>query len=122
MDNKKIVVVDDEKNICLLIKSILEPITNAEVFMAHDGSTGKQLCLEKLPHLVFLDFIMPVERGDKVLEFLRDRNETKKTPVVLMSGLSETKEDNVEKGLFYMPKPFTKKMLLAVTEKILGKF
>ena len=120
MDNK-IVVIDDEKNLCILIKNILESGAKAQVFMAHDGTVGKQLCLEILPHLIFLDFIMPKERGDKVLEFLRNTTETKKIPVVLMSGLVEAKPDNFEDGIFYMPKPFTKQKLLEVTEKIIGQ-
>ena len=65
---------------------------------------------------------MPEERGDKVLEFLKKGALTKKIPVVLMSGLAEPKEDNFEEGIFYLPKPFTRKVLIEVTAKIIGKF
>ncbi len=86
---KKIVVIDDEKDLCGLIKEILEKTGQYQVALAYDGKAGEALCLQEKPDLIFLDFIMPVEKGDKVVAFLKAHPETKNIPIVLMSGLGE---------------------------------
>jgi CheY-like chemotaxis protein len=85
----KVAVIDDEKDLCGLIKDILERTGKYQVVIAHDGKSGEALCLKEIPDLIFLDFIMPVEKGDKVIEFLKTHNETKNIPIILMSGLGE---------------------------------
>jgi CheY-like chemotaxis protein len=89
MGKRKIVVVDDEKDLALLIKSILEGTGLYEVSLAHDGIEGISLVKQTLPELIFLDFVMPKAGGDKVLAALKADSTTAKIPVVLMSGLGE---------------------------------
>ena len=86
---KKIVLVDDDKDVCGLMKKALVNTGNYEVFTAHDGPSGQTLCLQEKPDLIFLDFVMPQERGDDVIKFLKAHDETKNIPIVLMSGLGE---------------------------------
>lgn len=89
MEKRKIVVVDDEKDLALLIKSILEGTGNFEVSLAHDGLEGIALIKQTLPALIFLDFVMPKATGDKVIASLKADPTTAKIPIVLMSGLGE---------------------------------
>lgn len=89
MEKRKIVVVDDEKDLALLIKSILEGTGNFEVSLAYDGVEGIALIKQTLPALVFLDFVMPKATGDKVIASLKADPTTAKIPIVLMSGLGE---------------------------------
>lgn len=89
MEKKKIVVIDDEKDLASLIKTILEATEKYEVLLAHDGETGLKLVKETLPALVFTDFVMPKITGDKVIEALKKDPATAKIPIVLMSGLGE---------------------------------
>ncbi len=89
MDRRKIVVVDDEKDLALLIKSILEGTGLYEVSMAHDGVEGIALIKQTLPELIFLDFVMPKATGDKVIASVKADPTTAKIPIVLMSGLGE---------------------------------
>ena len=89
MEKKKIVVVDDEKNLCSLIKEILEATEKYEVFVAHDGADGEKLCIQTKPALIFLDYVMPGERGDEVIRHLKGIEDMKETPIILMSGLGE---------------------------------
>ena len=86
---KKIVVIDDEKDLCSLMKDILENTGAYQVSLAHDGKTGEALCLQEKPDLIFLDYVMPQEKGDQVVRFLKKYPETKSIPIVLMSGLGE---------------------------------
>lgn len=89
MEKRKIVVVDDEKDLALLIKTILEGTGNYEVSMAHDGVEGLAMIKQILPELIFLDFVMPKATGDKVIASLKADPATAKIPIVLMSGLGE---------------------------------
>lgn len=89
MDKQKIVVVDDEKDLCFLIKTILEGTELYEVTMAHDGIEGLKLIKETKPSLIFLDFVMPKAGGDKVIAGIKADPSIAKTPIVLMSGLGE---------------------------------
>ncbi len=89
MEKRKIVVVDDEKDLALLIKTILEGTGNFEVLLAHDGVEGINLIKKTLPALIFLDFVMPKATGDKVIASLKADPTTSKIPIVLMSGLGE---------------------------------
>ncbi|HOW35173.1 MAG TPA: response regulator [Candidatus Omnitrophota bacterium] len=88
-ENKKVVIIDDEKDLCFLVKANLEETGLYSVLAAYDGSSGKELCLRELPDLIILDFVMPKERGDKVIEFLKNHPETRAIPIILISGLGE---------------------------------
>lgn len=88
-DTKKIIIIDDEKDLCFLVKSNLEETGLYQVLVAYDGNSGKELCLQELPDLIILDFVMPKERGDKVVEFLKTHPETCAIPIILISGLGE---------------------------------
>lgn len=89
MDKKKVVIVDDEKDLALLIKAILEGTGKIEAFLAHDGLEGLELIAKIKPDMIFLDFVMPKAGGDKVIAALKKNPETEKLPIVLMSGLGE---------------------------------
>ena len=89
MDKQKIVVIDDEKDLCLLIQVILEGTGKYEVSMAHDGLAGISLIKQTKPALIFVDFVMPKATGDEVIAAVKADPETVKTPIVLMSGLGE---------------------------------
>jgi len=89
MEKKKIVIIDDEKDFCFLMKSLLEGMGPFEVDTALDGEEGYRIILEKKPDLIFLDYVMPKMRGDEVLHLLKQNLETAKTPVVITSGLGE---------------------------------
>jgi len=89
MEKKKIVVIDDETDLCLLIKIILEKTGFFEVSVAHDGIEGVKLIEAVKPDLVFVDFVMPKAGGDKVIAAVKNNPATKALPIVLMSGLGE---------------------------------
>ncbi len=89
MEKKKVVVIDDEVDLCLLIKAILEGTGRCEVSVAHDGLEGLKLIEQVKPDLVFVDFVMPKAGGDKVIASIKSNPATEKLPIVLMSGLGE---------------------------------
>jgi len=86
---QKIVVIDDEKDVTLLMKKSLERTGQYTVFTAFDSTEGEQVCLQEKPDLLFLDFILPDGHGDDLLKKLRKVPELRNMAVVMMTGLGE---------------------------------
>ena len=75
MEKKKIMVVDDEKDLTILLEYIFESTEKYDVVIANNGQEAQEKALEEQPDLIFLDFVMPGIRGDEVLRFFRDQLE-----------------------------------------------
>lgn len=94
---KKLLIIDDEEDLCELLKFRLEHY-GFEVSVAHNGKEGLEKVLSLKPHCIVLDIRMPYEDG---LTFLRQvrgyRNEDldlerqiRKTPVIVLTGAGES--------------------------------
>ena len=66
-ENKKVLVVEDEESIVMVIKKYLEK-AGLTVFSAPDGKTGLETALKEKPDLVLLDLRLPVMNGIMFLE------------------------------------------------------
>ena len=80
-------VVDDEKDLTMLLEYIFMSTAKYDVVVANSGAEAQEKAVAEKPDLIFLDFVMPGIRGDEVLRFFRAQPETKNVPVVIMSGL-----------------------------------
>jgi twitching motility two-component system response regulator PilH len=87
---KKILIVDDEQDLTMLMEHIFLSTGLYDVIVANGGKEGKEKALSEKPDLVFLDYIMPEVRGDDVLKFINSEPRLKDTAVVVMSGLGKT--------------------------------
>ena len=119
MTKKKIAIIDDEKDLCFLIRSILESTGSYDVFFAHDGRAGIELCVREEPDLIFLDFIMPLVKGDQVIQYIKDHPPGNKPMIVLMSG-SGPEVEKVTGADIFLAKPFSRDELLGITKRILA--
>ena len=61
---------------------------------AYDGLAGLQMVLETKPSLVVLDLILPKKEGFKVLREIKQRGDTRRIPVVVLSNLENS--ENIE--------------------------
>ena len=66
----KILIVDDEKNVLMVVKQALE--AHCEVLTALDGQSALEIIKKDKPSFVFLDITMPGMSGLAVLEVVRD--------------------------------------------------
>lgn len=87
---KKILIVDDEKSICLLLENFLAQ--DYEVVSFNDGIEGLVWLEKNLPDLIISDIQMPNMYGYEFLTSVRQKGFTKHTPVIMLSGKSESKE------------------------------
>ena len=83
---KKILIVDDEP---LVIKAIRDKLTNAQ--FATDSALDGQEALFKIsqekPDLILLDIVMPKLDGISVLKKLKEQQETRDIPVIILTNL-----------------------------------
>src|SRR5574344_3068638 len=104
----KILVIDDDININELIKINLE-LCGYDVIQANDGIKGFAIAKQELPNLIVLDVMMPDVDGFTVAQRIRQNNDTKNIPILMLTALSEI--DKKVKGFDigvddYLVKPF----------------
>ena len=84
----KILVVDDDLAINELIKVNLE-LSGYKVIQAYDGINGFALAKQELPSLIILDCMMPEVDGFTVAQRIRQNEETKEIPILMLTALSQ---------------------------------
>ncbi len=90
MDQKiKILVVDDERDICILLKESLELEGSFEVVATDNPFEVERLCLSYKPDLIILDVVMPKRSGTEIVLSLKKNEVFGKIPIIIMSGLGE---------------------------------
>jgi two-component system alkaline phosphatase synthesis response regulator PhoP len=120
----KILIVDDEAHIRLLIAQTLEDLEDegVELLSAPDGGAALKLIQEQQPALVFLDVMMPVMSGFDVCAAARQDPATKQTYIVLLTakGQEFDRQRGAQAGADqYLTKPFDPDQLLATAREVL---
>jgi CheY-like chemotaxis protein len=122
LEGYKILVVDDEPDICVFLSSILED-NGAEVLTASDGEEGLELARKEKPDLVTLDLSMPGMDGGKVFELMRKDAELADLKVCIVSGKPELRKLIYERPVAppegYLDKPVEEESFLLNVRKIL---
>src|SRR5262245_13899717 len=89
MGVKRILIVDDEESIRLLLRRVLESNPELEITLANGGGEALKLAAEHKYDLILLDLLMPGVGGIEVLTKLRGGSANKKTPVIIVSVLAD---------------------------------
>jgi two-component system, OmpR family, response regulator len=71
MSKKKVVIIDDEEDLCHLMKTYLSDL-NYDVFLAYTLGTGLNLMSEVSPDIVFIDNNLPDGLGWEKMNFLME--------------------------------------------------
>ncbi|WP_460206080.1 response regulator [Scytonema sp. NUACC21] len=86
MPTKRILVIDDEKNLCTVIAVSLEKIARWQVLIAQSGSEGLKRAETERPDAILLDVMMPDMDGLELFALLQSRPVTAKVPVIVLSA------------------------------------
>ncbi|GAA0726077.1 response regulator transcription factor [Clostridium malenominatum] len=117
----KVLIVDDDNNICQVIKLYLENSGYA-TRVSNNGKEAQSVFLEYKPDLVLLDIMLPGIDGIDILKWIRKEYET---PVIMLTAKGETfdKVLGLELGADdYIVKPFEPKELLARIKAVLRRY
>jgi two-component system alkaline phosphatase synthesis response regulator PhoP len=121
MAGKKVMVVDDEIHIIHVVAIKLRN-NDYEVISADNGAEAFELARREKPDIIVTDFQMPVMTGLEFVTKLREDEETKEIPVIMLTARSfaipkEQQEELRISGC--LSKPFSPKELLENIEDIL---
>lgn len=99
MDKFKILLIDDDEGLCLLVKRIIEKIEQFDIVTTTDPTTAEDLCFKEKPDLIILDNVMPNIKGSELVKRFRKNAETKDIPIIMLTGKGEMVYSE-EKGNF----------------------
>lgn len=86
MSAKRILVIDDEINLCIVIQACLENLGNWSVLTASSALEGLALAKNNIPDAILLDVMMPDMDGLTLFKTLQDDPKTQKIPVILLTA------------------------------------
>ncbi|MDZ7743767.1 MAG: response regulator [Bacteroidota bacterium] len=121
---KKILVVDDIAENRVLVSTVLQKrLPGNEVFMASTGPQALEIALEKGPDVILLDVFMPGMDGFEVCKRLKESEETRNIPVLMISAYGNDAKIRIE-GLnvgadAFLTKPFNQAELVALVKVLL---
>lgn len=108
MEKKKILIVDDERELIEQIRTRLEYVGH-EVTCATDGFQALEMVRSVQPNLILLDVVMPKMNGYQVCRELKGTVETKSIPIILLTAKAQESDKfwGKETGANdYITKPF----------------
>ncbi|MFD1905782.1 response regulator [Paenibacillus rhizoplanae] len=121
---QKVLIVDDEEVLRMLIEDTLEDLENVEVHTAENGGARRLPSWRRPPYdLVILDYMMPVMTGIEVLSEL-DGELKSRTPIMMLTAKAQEMDRNRAReagARYFMPKPFSPMELLQLVEDILSE-
>lgn len=109
LDKRKILLIDDEKEILNLLETVLIKEGFKKIYKAVNGNEGIKICKEINPDIIVLDIMLPDIDGYEICQRIR---EFTLSPIIFLSA----KSDDVDKllglgigGDDYVTKPFSPK-------------
>lgn len=97
-NSKKVLIIEDET---LLLKGLADMLSYAgfTALLAKNGKEGLEIALKEHPGLIFLDVLMPIMGGVKMLEELRKDDWGKNVPVIVWTNSRNLETETKLKGL-----------------------
>ncbi len=120
MSNEKILIADDDKNICELLRLYLQK-EGFETVIANDGEAAVATFEKEKPNLILLDVMMPRMDGREACRKIRANSNT---PIIMLTAKGEVfdKVLGLELGADdYMVKPFDAKEVVARIKAVLRR-
>ena len=131
---KKILIIDDDPDVILFLSTLLRDNGYATVD-AHNGREGLEAAKTEMPDLILLDLMMPQKSGIALLLELRDYDDLKNIPVIMVTGVSgetgidlesffeKSSKDGDERGAMkpegLIEKPVDPEKLMRLVRKVL---
>lgn len=120
-DKKRVLLVEDDESVRQLVRVTLQ-MNDYEVVEAKDGLEGLLFLDLHKPQAVVLDLMMPDVAGERMLAQLRQTVETKRIPVIIITGKPEVAPEVI--GLVgkdnFFPKPFDPDAVIGRLKELIG--
>ncbi len=123
-NKKKILLIDDEKDFCFLVKQNLEDTGEYSVEAVSDPDKGIKLAHKIIPDAILLDITMPKKSGLQVLEILKQNLKTMAIPIVMLTAHSDSDTKLKASYLYgddYLVKPVSYDVLKAKLDEVIAR-
>ena len=123
---QKVLIVDDEPNILILMEQALEKLEDedeVELLTAKNGIEALEIIQSEKPNLVFLDVMMPKMNGLEVCQRVKQELGMQDVYIIMLTakGQEFDKQSGMASGAdLYMTKPFRPKEVLKKSREVLG--
>ncbi len=122
---KKILIVDDEPNIRILMEQVLEKLEDegVELLLAENGQEALEIIQAEKPNLVFLDVMMPKMNGLEVCRQVKREPSLQNIYIIILTakGQEFDKQKGIDVGAdLYMTKPFRPKDVIEKSREVLS--
>ena len=123
--SKKLLIVDDEAHIRMLLEQTLEDLEDegVEFLIAENGEQALETIQEEKPDLVFLDVMMPKMNGMDVCKTVKEDSELDGVYIIILTakGQEVDKQKGMDVGANrYMTKPFDPDEILDTAREVLN--
>lgn len=124
-DKKLVLVIDDDPDIVTFLTALLQD-NGYETDSAADGAEGLKKTRDRKPDLILLDITMPEKSGVRYYRDVRDDDELKTIPVIMVTGVMKEFEGFIHSRRQVPPpdgfirKPVDKQLLLETMQKVLA--
>ncbi|MCX5818212.1 MAG: response regulator [Proteobacteria bacterium] len=121
----RILIVDDEPHIRLLLEQTMEELEDegVELLTASNGIDALSIIKEKKPELIFIDVMMPGMSGFEVCNKVKNELGMKELYMIMLTakGQEVDREQGIKSGAdIYMTKPFNPDDVLKKAREVLG--
>jgi CheY-like chemotaxis protein len=123
---KSILIIDDEPDTLTYFSNLLQD-DGFDTRVAENGEEGIKMVRESRPDLITLDVTMPETSGVRCYRELRNNDEWKTIPVIMITGVSEdfrgfiSSRKQIPPPNGYLAKPVDEKELLELVHKLLSE-
>ena len=120
---KRVLIVDDEESMRLLLRRHLESIPGLEFTLADGGDASLSLVADHSYDLILLDLLMPGVGGMEVLTRIRNSKANRATPVIIASVMADQHTQIACQSLGvsgYVVKPIERQALIKAVTSVLG--
>jgi len=122
MNEKTILVIDDDLGFRLMMQKLLES-AGYQVTTGEEGQSGLEAAWDHKPDLIISDMDMPINNGYKTIEMFRDDPDVK-APIIIVSGVVDLRDEKLvldagASGFFR--KPVDQAALLAKVSQLLAE-
>ena len=121
--HKKLLLIDDDPNLILLVKDYLE-FRGYNVVTAENGREALEVLDHNIPDMIICDVMMPEMDGYALVKHIRQEPQTNNIPILFLSakGQSQDRVKGLNEGAdVYMVKPFEPEELVAQVESSLNQ-
>jgi DNA-binding response OmpR family regulator len=122
MENKTLLVVEDDHGIINILTEIFK-VYNIKTIFARNGASALAVCADNDIDTILCDYMLPDFNGNIVLQEIRNGRKKANIPFIFLSAFADP--DDIKKGLEaganeYIIKPFSAKNLVDTIKKYMN--